>query len=43
VHPPAFLLAASEADADRQIARLRAAYPDSTQALFVMIGAGHRS
>jgi hypothetical protein len=42
-HPPALLVAASNADADRQIARLRAAYPGSTQALFVMIGADRRS
>jgi hypothetical protein len=42
-HPPAFLLAADKADADRQVARVRAAYPDSTRALFVMITADHRS
>ena len=42
-HPPALLLAADKADADRQVARVRAAYPDSTQTLFVMIGADHRS
>jgi hypothetical protein len=42
-HPPAFILAVNDADADRQIARNRADYPDSTRALFVMITADHRS
>ena len=42
-HPPAFILAANDADADRQIARIQATYPDSTQALFVMIAADHSS
>jgi len=42
-HPPAFILAVNDADADRQIARIRAAYPDSMQTVFVMIAADHRS
>ena len=41
--PLAFILAASDADADRQIARIRAAYPGSSRTLFVMIAADHRS
>ena len=42
-HPPALILAANDADADRQVARVRADYPGSTQALFVMFAADHRS
>ena len=42
-HPPALILAADKADADRQVARVRAAYPDSTRALFVMIAADRPS
>ena len=42
-HPPAFLLAANDADADRQVACVRADHPDSNWTVFVMIGADHSS
>ena len=43
VHPPAFLLAADKADADRRVARVRADHPGSNWTVFVMVAADHRS
>jgi hypothetical protein len=42
-HPPAFLLAADNADVDRQVARVRADHPGSNWTVFVMIAADRRS
>ena len=42
-HPPAFIQAADNADADRQVARVRADHPGSNWTVFVMIAADRRS